>query len=179
MYQKTGGERSVEEIEAAILETLDLYFEARRREVQGRKGKAGPAFEAYDEARRQLAQAEEDLEGIRRRTDELKAGTVDAAVRGNEPPGLREGISELENDISELREEVRDLAEAEEASRRRKEEAEETLRRAELDFEGDLGLSADEVAAFALHKAEEIDAFKAKLDQSFKGGRTSVLGAAN
>ena len=71
------------------------------------------------------------------------------------------------------------MAEAEKTSRKRKEAAEETLRRAELNFKGDLGLSADRVAAFALHKVEEIDTFKAQLDQHFKEGRTSVLGAAN
>ena len=179
MYEKTGGERSVEELEAAVLGALDLYFEARRREVEERKGRAGPAFEAYDEARRQLAETEEELEGIRRRTDELKAGAVDAVVGGNEPSELQKDISELQKDISELREEVRDLAEAEKTSRKRRELAEERLRRAELNFKGDLGLSADRVAAFALHKVEEIDAFKAQLDRSFKEGRTSVLGAAN
>ncbi len=179
MYEKTGGERSVEELEAAVLGALDLYFEARRREVEESKGRAGPAFEAYDEARRQLAEAEEELEGIHRRTAELKASTVDAAVGGNETSELHENISELQKDISELREVVRDLAEAEKTSRKRKELAEEALWRAELDFKGDLGLSADRVAAFALHEVEEIDAFKAQLDQSFKEGRTSVLGAAN
>ena len=179
MYEKTESERAVEELEAAILEALDLYFEARRREVQESKGRAGPAFEAYDEARRQLAEAEEELEEIRRRTDELKAGTVDAVVGDNETTELRKDISELQRDITELREEVRVLAEAEKASRKRKDEAEEKLRRAELAFKGDLGLSADRIAASALRKVEEIDAFKAQLDQNFKKGRTSVLGAAN
>ena len=179
MYKKTGGEGSVEELEAAVLETLDLYFKVRRREVEESKGRVGPAFEAYDEARRQLAEAEEELEEIRRRTDELKAGAVDAVVGGNETSDLHKDISELQSDISELREEVLGLAEAEKISRKRKDEAEEELRRAELNFEGDLGLSADRVAAFALHKVEEIDAFKARLDQGFKEGRTSVLGAAN
>ena len=60
----------------------------------------------------------------------------------------------------------------------RKEEAEETLRRVDLDFEGDLGLAADAVAAFALHKIEEIEALKNRLDQRFAEGRTSVLKAA-
>ena len=60
----------------------------------------------------------------------------------------------------------------------RKEEAEETLRRAELKFEGDLGLAADAVADFALHKIDEIEAFKTRLDLRFAEKRTSVLKAA-
>ncbi len=98
-------------------------------------------------------------------------GTVDAVVGSSE-------ASELGEEISELQEEVRDLAQAEESAQRRKEDAEETLRRVELDFEGDLGLAADEVAALALSKVKEIDAFKARLDQRFAEGRTSILGAA-
>jgi hypothetical protein len=46
----------------------------------------------------------------------------------------------------------------------------------EVDFEGDLGLAADGVAALALGKVEEIDAFKARLDQRFEEGRRSFLG---
>ena len=182
MYEAPGGERSAEELEAAIFGALDLYFEARRREVEGSKRRAGPAFEAYEEARRQLAEVEEELEGIRRRTEELKAhavDTVDACVGGSEASDLQEEISDLQEEISDLQEEVRGLAEAEKSAQRRKEEAEEKLWRAELDFEGDLGLAADGVAAFALHKVEEIEAFKARLDQRFAEGRTSVLGAAN
>jgi hypothetical protein len=45
-------------------------------------------------------------------------------------------------------------------------------------FEGDLGDAASGVAAFALRKADDIDAFKNRLDQRFAEGRTSVLGAA-
>ena len=179
MYEVPGSERSAEELEAAILEALDLYFETRRHEVEGSKRRAGPAFEAYEEARRQLAEVQEELEGIRRRTEELGAHTVDACVGASEASDLQEEISDLQQEISDLQQEVRGLAEAEKAAQRRKEEAEETLWRAELDFEGDLGLAADGVAAFALHKVEEIEAFKARLDQRFAEGRTSVLGAAN
>jgi predicted nucleic acid-binding Zn-ribbon protein len=171
MYETTGGERSVEELEAAVLRALDLYFEARLREIRGIPKSVGPAVEAYEEARRQLAEAEEELEAIRHRTEELKAGTVEAVVGSGEP-------SELGKEISELQQEVRDLTQAEKTAQRRKEDAEETLRRVELEFEGDLGLAADEVAALALSKVEEIDAFKARLDQRFAEGRTSVLGAA-
>jgi hypothetical protein len=80
--------------------------------------------------------------------------------------------------MSALQQEVRDLAEAEKSAQRRKEEAEVTLRRVDLDFEGDLGLAADAVAAIALHKIDEIEALKAHLDQRFADGRTSVLEAA-
>ncbi len=178
MYETTGGERSVEELEAAVLSALNLYFEAQLREIRGNPRSVGPAVEAYEEARRQLAEAEEELEAIRHRTEELKVGTVDAVVGGSEPPELGKEISELGKEISELQQEVRDLTQAEKSAQRRKEDAEETLRRVELEFEGDLGLAADEVAALALSKVEEIDAFKARLDQRFAEGRTSVLGAA-
>jgi hypothetical protein len=172
-HRTAGGEKSAEELEAAVLGALDLYFEARRREVEGSKSSAGPGFEAYEKVRRQLADVEKELERVRHRAGELKAEIVDAAgVGGNSE------ISELEKEISEistLQEEVRDLAEAEKSAQRRKEEAERTLRRAELDFKGDLGLAADGVAAFALHKVEEIDIFKARLNQRLAEGRASVL----
>jgi chromosome segregation ATPase len=171
MYETTGSERSIAELEAAVLGALNLYFEARLREVAGSPRRVGPAVEAYEEARRQLAEAEEELEGIRRRMEDLKAGAVDAVVGSSE-------ASELGNEISELQEEVRDLTKAEKSAQRRKEDAEEALRRLEVDFEEDLGLAADGVAALALSKVEEIDAFKAHLDQRFAEGRTSVLGAA-
>ena len=176
MYETTGGERSIEELEAAVLDALDLYFEARLREVTGSPRGVGPEVEAYEKARRQLAEAEEELEGIRRRMEELKAGTVDAVVGGSEATELGQEISELGNEISELQEEVRDLTQAEKTAQRRKEDAEEALRRAELEFEGDLGLAADGVAALALSKVEEVDAFKARLDLRFAEGRTSILG---
>jgi len=171
MYETTGGERSIEELEAAVLGALDLYFEAQLREVTESPRRMGPAVEAYEEARRQLVEAEEELEGLRRATAELKADTVDAVVRGSE-------ASELEEEISELQEGVGELTQAEKAAQRRKENAEEAIRRAELDFKGDLGQVADEVAALALSKGEEIDDFKARLEQRFAEGRTAVLGAA-
>ncbi len=96
---------------------------------------------------------------------------MDAVVGGTE-------VSELGDELSELQEEVRALTQAEKTLLRRKEDAEEALRRTELGFEGDLGLAADRVAALALSKVEEIDAFKARLDERFAEGRTSVLGAA-
>ncbi len=95
---------------------------------------------------------------------------MDAVVGSSE-------ASELIEEISDLQEEVRDLTQAEKTAQRRKEDAEEALGRVELEFEGDLGLAADEVAALAMSKVEEIDAFKARLDQRFAEGRMSVLGA--
>jgi uncharacterized coiled-coil DUF342 family protein len=170
MSETTGVNGSIEDFEAEVFRALDRYFEARIREVAGNPKRVGPAVEAYEEARRQLAEAEEELERIRHRTEELKAGTVDALVGSSE-------ASEIGEEISDLQEEVRDLTQAEKTAQRRKEDAEETLRRAELQFEGNLGLAADEVAALALSKVEEIDAFKARLDQRFAEGRMSVLGA--
>ena len=170
MSETTGANGPIEDFEADVFRALDRYFEARIREVAGNPKRVGPAVEAYEEARRQLAEAEEELERIRHRTEELKAGTVDALVGSSE-------ASKIGEEISDLQEEVRDLTQAEKTAQRRKEDAEETLRRAELQFEGNLGLAADEVAALALSKVEEIDAFKARLDQRFAEGRMSVLGA--
>ena len=174
MRETTGGKRSIGELEDSVLGALELYFEAILTEVSGAPRRLGPAVESYEEARRELAEAEGELEGIRLRTKELNASTVDALAQGNDASEL----GELGNEISELQGKVRDLIEEEKTAQRRKEVAEEALRRAELDFEGDLGLSADRVAALALSKAEEIDAFKARVDRRFAEGRTSVLEAA-
>jgi hypothetical protein len=73
---------------------------------------------------------------------------------------------------------VSDARERTRAALERKREAEERLRRSEQAFEGDLGETADDVAAFALRKADEIEAFKGRLDERFAEGKTSVLGAA-
>jgi uncharacterized coiled-coil DUF342 family protein len=171
MRETTGGKRSIEELEDSVLGALDLYFEALLAEISGNPRRLGPAVESYEETRRQLAEAEDELERIRHRTKELNASTVDALAQGSD-------ASELRNEISELQEEVRGLIQAEKTAQRRKEVAEEALRQAELDFEGDLGLTADQLAALALSKVEEIDAFKARVDQRFAEGRTSVLEAA-
>jgi DNA repair exonuclease SbcCD ATPase subunit len=171
MHERTGSESSVEELEAAVLGTLDLYFEARLREIAQAPRKVGPAVEAYEGARRRLAEAEEELETIRRRKQQIKTSTVDAAVGDS-------GASELGEQLSELQEEVGGLTKAEEAAQGQMEAAEEALRRAELGFEGDPALSADEVAAITLSKVEEIDAFKAQLDRRFAEGRTSAIGTA-
>ncbi len=172
MSETTGGAGSVEELEAAVLGTLDLYFEVLRREVGESKQRAGSALERYEEARRQLAQAEEELEELRRATAQLQAEIVATGARGGE-------ASELEIEVSKLQKEIHGLAEAEKIAQRRKAEIEETLRQSDLNFDGDLGEALDRVAAFALAKADEIDAFKGRVDQRFVEGRTFVLEAAS
>ena len=171
MSETTGAKGPIENLEADVFRALDRYFEARLREVASNPKGVGGAVESYEAARRQLAEAEEELEGIRHRMEELKASTMDAVIGSSD-------AAELGEEISEVQEELRALTQAEESAQRRKEDAEETLRRAEVDFEGDLGLAADEVAALALRKVEEIDAFKARLDRRFAEGRMSILGAA-
>ena len=171
MSETTGAKDPIENLETDVFRALDRYFEARLREVASNPKGVGGEVESYEAARRQLAEAEEELEGIRHRTEELKASTMDAVVGSSD-------AAELGEEISEVHEELRDLTQAEKSAQRRKEDAEETLRRAEVDFEGDLGLAADEVAALALRKVEEIDAFKARLDRRFAEGRMSILGAA-
>jgi predicted nucleic acid-binding Zn-ribbon protein len=176
MSQTTGANNGpIEEFEADVFRALDRYFEARLREVAGNPKRVGPTVETYEDARRQLAEAEEELERIRHRTEELKAGTVDAIAGSSEPSELGKEISDMQE---ELQKELADLTQAEKAAQKRREDAEETLRRVEVDFEGDLGLAADEVAALAMSKIEEIDAFKARLDQRFAEGRMAVLEAA-
>ena len=170
MSETTRANGPIEEFEADVFRALDRYFDARLREVASNQKGVGGALEIYEAARRQLTEAEEELEGIRHRTEELKASTMEAVVGSSD-------AGELGEEISEVQEELRDLTQAEESAQRRKEDAEKTLRRVGVDFEGDLGLAADEVAALALSKVEEIDAFKARLDQRFAEGRMSVLGA--
>jgi chromosome segregation ATPase len=173
MSEITGGKRSIDELEDEILVALDHYFELRRSEVEEKKGSAGgdSGFGEYEEARRQLAEVEQELDELRRRTVELKAEALGAVMSD-------EKASELEEEVSELQEEVSELTDAERTALERKKEAEERLRRLEQAFEGDLGETADDVAAFALRKADEIEAFKGRLDECFAEGRTSVLGAA-
>jgi hypothetical protein len=173
MSQKTGDARSIQELEDEILVALDHYFELRRSEVEESKESAGggSGFGEYEEARRKLAEVEQELEELRRRTEELKAEALGAVMGDEKAP-------ELEEEVSELHEEVSELADVERTALERKKEAEERLRRSEQAFEGDLGETANDVAAFALRKADEIEVFKGRLDERFAEGRTSVLGAA-
>jgi chromosome segregation ATPase len=178
MSQTIGAEGPAEEFEAEVFRALDRYFEARRREVQDSKERSGPAFKAYEEARRQLMDADRELEEIQYRTAELKGEAIGATVGSSEASELKEEVAELQEELEGLQEELAQLAEAEQSALGRRKEAEEKLRRAEQDFDGDLAEATSGLAAAALAKAEEIDAFKGRVDQRFAQGRTSVLEAA-
>jgi Recombinase len=93
MSEKTGGERSIEILEDTILVALDHYFELRRSEIEERKGSVGSGFGDYEEARRQLAEVEQDLEELRRRTEELKAEALGAVMGDEEASKLEEEVS--------------------------------------------------------------------------------------
>src|SRR3712207_9539351 len=93
MSETTGANGPIEDFEADVFRALDRYFEARIREVAGNPKRVGPAVEAYEEARRQLGEAEEELERIHHRTEELKAGTVAGVVGRSGGAGLGEGKS--------------------------------------------------------------------------------------
>src|SRR4028119_692718 len=84
MHETPGSQRSVEELEAALLGALDLYFEARLRQIARAPREVGPTVEVFEEARHQLAEAEEELEALHRRTQEIKGSIVDAATGGSE-----------------------------------------------------------------------------------------------
>ena len=122
MSETTGAKGPVEEFEAEVFRALDRYFEVRRREVEESIQRAGTEFRNFDEARRQLVEAEQELEQIRQRTAELKGEAVNAIVGTSEASELEEGVSELEPELGEL-------AEAEQSALGRKKDAEERLRR--------------------------------------------------
>lgn len=164
--------RSNSSIEAKVLEALTDYFEAQQREIEEKKKKAGSGFAEYEAARRQVAYADEQLNEVRRTMAELQVDAVDALVGGEE-------ASELEREVDALQQAVRELAEAEQAALKSKEEAEERLRRAEGYLGGEFGEVVDGIAASALSKIKEIDGFKERLDERFTAGRTSVLRVAN
>ena len=179
MSESTGAKSPVEELEAEVFRALDRYFAAQRREVEESKERSGPAFKAYEQARRQLINAERELEEIQYRTAELKGEAMGVAVgSSSEASELKEEVAELQEELGELQEELGELAEAEQSALKRKREAEERLRWAEGDFGGDLAEATSGLAAAALAKGEEIDAFKGRVDQRFVEGRTSVLEVA-
>ena len=94
---------------------------------------------------------------------------MNAIVGSSEASVLEEGVSELETELSEL-------AAAEQSALERKRDAEEMLQSlTELDIGEHLAEASSALAAIALAKAEEIDAFKDRVDQRFAEGRTSVL----
>jgi seryl-tRNA synthetase len=169
MSEPTRAEGAIEQLETELFRALDRYFEVRRREVEESIERAGTEFKNFEEARRQLVEAEKELEQIRHRTAELKGEAVNAIVGSREATEFEEGVSELEPELGEL-------AEAEQSVLGRKNDAEERLRRLTgQDIEEHLPEAGNALAAVALAKAEEIDALKDRVDQRFAEGRTSVL----
>jgi len=170
MSESTGAEGPIEEFETELFRSLDRYFEVRRREVEQSIERAGTEFQNFQEAQRQLMEAEQELEQMQQRTAELEGEALNAIVESSEASELEEGVSEL--DTAELSE----LAEAEQSALRRKREAEERLRSLTgQDIGEHLAEVGNALAAVALAKAEEIDALKNRVDQRFAEGRTSVL----
>jgi len=168
MSEPAGTEGPIEEIE--IFRALDRYFEVRRREVEQSIERAGGTeFKNFHEARRQLMEAEQELEQIRLRTADLRGEVLDTLVEGSEASELEEGMSGSETEFGEL-------AEVEQSALGRKRDAEERLRRLTgLDIGEHLAEAGNALAAVALAKAEEIDAFKDRVDQRFAEGKNSVL----
>ena len=172
MSEPTGAEGPIEEFEIEVFKALDRYFEVRRREVEESIERAGTEFKNFQEARRQLVEAEQELEQIQQRTEELKGEALNAIVESSEVAELEEGVS----GVSELETELSELAEAEESALGRKREAEERLRSLTgQDIGEHLAEASSALAAVALAKVEEIDAFKDRVNQRFAEGKTSVL----
>src|SRR5215213_8327839 len=73
MSEPTGAEGPIEELETELFRSLDRYFEVRRREVEESIERAGTEFNNFQQARRQLVEAEMELEQIQQRTEELRA----------------------------------------------------------------------------------------------------------
>jgi predicted RNase H-like nuclease (RuvC/YqgF family) len=170
MSEPTGAEGPIEGFETELFRSLDRYFEVRRREVEESIERAGTEFKNFEEARRQLMEAEQELEQIQQRTAELKGEALNAIVESSEASELEEGVSELETEL------ISELAEAEQSALGRKREAEERLRSLTgQDIGEHLAEASSGLAAVALAKAEEIDALKNRVDQRFAEGRTSVL----
>ena len=168
MSEATGDRKRIEELEAAVFEALDHYFEARQREVAESKETEGTELVRHEELRRQLAEAEGKLLEVHARLEELQLRASSALIQSRE-------ASELEEEVSALQAEIHELTEVEKAAQERKEEAEKTLQQLGDDLDADIGLAMNRVAGTALQKVEEINAFKERLDQHFVEGRTSVL----
>ena len=172
MSEPAGAEGPIEEFEIELFRALDRYFEVRRREVEQSLQRAGTEFNNFEQARRQLSEAEQELEQIRHRTADLKGEVLNNIVEGSEASELEEGMSGSETEFGEL-------AEVEQSALGRKRDAEERLRSLTGQEIGEhLAEAGNALAAVALAKAEEIDAFKDRVDQRFAEGRTSVLGLA-
>jgi chromosome segregation ATPase len=169
MSEPTGAEGPIEELETELFRSIERYFEVRRREVEESIERAGTDFNNFQHARRQLVEAEKELEQIQQRTEELKGEALNAIVESSEASELEEGVSDLETELSEL-------AVAEQNVLGRKREAEERLRSLTgQDIGEHIAEASNALAAVALAKVEEIDAFKEQVDQRFADGRTSVL----
>jgi chromosome segregation ATPase len=169
MSEPTGAEGPIEELETELFRSLERYFEVRRREVEESIERAGTDFNNFQHARRQLVEAEKELEQIQQRTEELKGEALNAIVESSEASELEEGVSDLETELSEL-------AVAEQNVLGRQREAEERLRSLTgQDIGEHIAEASNALAAVALAKVEEIDAFKEQVDQRFADGRTSVL----
>src|SRR5918996_3294709 len=95
MSEPTGAEGPIEEFETELFRALDRYFELRRREVEESIERVGTEFKNFQEARRQLMEAEKELEQIQQRTAELKGEALNAIVGSSETSELEEGESEL------------------------------------------------------------------------------------
>src|SRR5215213_9841731 len=122
MSEPTGAEGPIEEFEIEVFKALDRYFEVRRCEVEQSIERAGTEYKNFQEARRQLMEAEQELEQIRHRTAELKGEALNNIIEGSEASELEEGMSGLETEFGEL-------AEVEQSALGRKRDAEERLRR--------------------------------------------------
>src|SRR5919106_6039165 len=102
MSESTGAEGPIEEFETELFRSLDRYFEVRRSEVEESIERAGTEFKNFEEARRQLMEAEKELEQIQQRTAELKGEALNNIVEGSEASELEEGMSGLETEFGEL-----------------------------------------------------------------------------
>jgi chromosome segregation ATPase len=168
MSEATGDRKHIEELEAAVFEALDHYFEAHRREVAENKEREGTELVRHEELRRRLAEAEGKLLEVHARLEELQVRASSAVIQSRE-------ASELEEEVSALQAEIHELAEVEKAAQERKKEVEKTLQQLGDDLDADIGLAMNRVAGTALQKVEEIDTFKDRLDQYFVEERTSIL----
>jgi hypothetical protein len=169
MSEPASAEGPIEEFEIEVFKALDRYFEVRRREIEESIERTGTEYKNFQEARRQLMEADQELEQIRHRTAELRGEAMNTLVEGSEATELEVGMSGLEKELAEL-------AELEQSALGRKKDAEEMLRRLTgQDIGEHIAEASSAVSAVALGKAEEIDAFKDRVDQHFAGKRTSVL----
>src|ERR671911_2511046 len=104
MSEPTGAKGPIEEVETELFRSLERYFEVRRSEVEQSIERAGTEFKNFQEARRQLMEAEQELEQIRHRTADLKGEVLNNIVEGSEASELEEGMSGLETEFGELAE---------------------------------------------------------------------------